>query len=158
MSNNFIYTSENESQTQSLGVRIGQLLEPGFSIGLNGTLGSGKTRLAKGIAQGLEIDAESVVSPTFTICVPHQGRLRVLHVDAYRINHQEEVDELGLDEERDNGVVLIVEWAEKIKDSLPVVELIVDAEPIGETIRRYTFSAHSDRAISLVNSLVEWSK
>ena len=90
--------------------------------------------------------------------MPHQGRLRVLHVDAYRIKHQEEVGELGLDEELEEGVVLIVEWAEKIKNSLPVLELLVAAEPVGETVRRFTLSAHSDRAIALVNSLVEWSK
>ncbi len=153
----YIYSSHDESQTQSLGSKLGELLAAGFTIGLNGTLGSGKTRLVKAIAAGLKIDPETVVSPTFTICVPYQGRLKVLHLDAYRIKQQEEVDELGLDEEIEDGAVLLVEWANKIKQTLPLLELEIEALPAGETTRRYSFFAHSDRARTLIQSLHDWS-
>ena len=148
-----VFESQNEAQTVEFGKQIGQLLTAGFSIGLNGTLGSGKTRLVKAIGAGLGVDAEHIVSPTFTLCVPHLGRLRMLHVDAYRIEHQEEVDELGLDEQLEDGVVLLIEWADRIAASLPMLDLIVTADPSGDTIRTYSLLAKSNRAGELVSTL-----
>ena len=95
--NELVQTCSDLSQTERLGKLLGESLTPSLVIGLVGTLGSGKTRLVKAIATGLGIDPLNVASPTFTICVPHQGRLKILHLDAYRIEHQEEIDELGLD-------------------------------------------------------------
>ena len=149
----FIFESQSEAQTFELGKQIGLLLSAGFSIGLNGTLGSGKTRLVKAIGSGLGIDAEHIVSPTFTLCVPHQGRLRMLHVDAYRIEHQEEMDELGLDEQLEDGVVLLIEWADRVSASLPPLDLVVTADPTGDGSRKYTFTANSERAGELVSEL-----
>ena len=98
-----VFDCVNLDQTDQLGQNLAEQLQPGLVIGLDGTLGSGKTRLVQAIAKGLGITSDQVVSPTFTICVPHSGRLKILHVDAYRINHEEEVDELGLDEDVENG-------------------------------------------------------
>jgi tRNA threonylcarbamoyladenosine biosynthesis protein TsaE len=127
----------NLDQTEQLGRQLAECLQPGLVIGLDGTLGSGKTRLVQAIAAGLGIAADQVVSPTFTLCVPHAGRLKILHVDAYRINHQEEVDELGLDEEVEDGTVLLVEWAERIAASLPPLDIQVVATPVDATSRQY---------------------
>lgn len=137
----FKFTSESEQQTAELGERLGQELEPGTVIGLDGTLGSGKTRLTQGIGRGLEIAEGAVVSPTYTLCVPHEGRLGLLHLDAYRIADPSEVDELGLDELTENGVVLIVEWSERIEGLLPPIDLKVVIEPSGELVREFEFQA-----------------
>jgi len=88
-------TSESEDATHEIGLRIGRALGPGTVVALIGTLGSGKTRLTQAIAAALEIN-QPVVSPTYTLCVPYSGRLSLLHMDAYRIQQPEEVDELDL--------------------------------------------------------------
>jgi len=135
------FTSDSEQQTSELGERLGRELEPGTVIGLNGTLGSGKTRLTQGIGRGLEIADGSIVSPTYTLCVPHEGRLGLLHLDAYRIADPSEVDELGLDELTENGVVLIIEWSERIESLLPPIDLKIAIEPSGEIVREFEFHA-----------------
>jgi tRNA threonylcarbamoyladenosine biosynthesis protein TsaE len=143
----------SEAETARIGVAMGESLEAGTVIGLNGTLGSGKTRLTQSIGTGLGIAAGQVVSPTFTICVPHEGRLLLLHLDAYRIGQPEEVDELGLDEQTDDGAVLIVEWAERIDRYLPPLDLIVSIEPAGDTVRKFQFDAKTDRGTRLLKKV-----
>lgn len=147
------FISSSEEQTSRLGQAIGESLEAGMVIGLNGTLGSGKTRLTQSIGSALGIPAGQVVSPTFTICVPHEGRLLMLHLDAYRIEQPEEIDELGLDEQTDEGAVLIVEWAERIEPYLPPVDLVVSIEPTGKTERTFQFDPKSDRGCRLLRSV-----
>ena len=119
-------TTNSEDETRELGRRIGKLLEPGCVIALNGTLGAGKTRLTQGIGVGLDVPAESIVSPTFTLCVPYSGRFPLIHLDAYRIKDDSEVDELGLDELLEDGAVLVVEWAARIRNSLPPIDIEIE--------------------------------
>jgi tRNA threonylcarbamoyladenosine biosynthesis protein TsaE len=149
------FESRSEAETVRIGVAIGASLEEGTVIGLNGTLGSGKTRLTQSIGTGLGIPAGQVVSPTFTICVPHEGRLLLLHLDAYRIGQPEEVDELGLDEQTDDGAVLIVEWAERIDRYLPPLDVVVRIEPAGDTIRKFQFDAKTDRGTRLLRKVLD---
>ena len=144
------------NQTDEFGLQISQFLTPGIAIGLNGTLGSGKTRLVQAIATGLGIPTDQVVSPTFTICVPHSGRLKILHVDAYRINHQEEIDELGLDEDVENGAVLLVEWAERVKASLPPLDIQIEATPIDKSTRQFRITGVTTAGELIVESLSAW--
>ncbi len=113
---------------KALGAAIGN--GPGLVIALHGTLGAGKTKLTQGIAAGLGIDPAGVVSPTFTIAVPYEGSRALLHLDAYRIQADEEVDELGLDELIDQGVVVVVEWASRIVELLPPVDLEIKLSQI----------------------------
>jgi len=147
------FTSDSEEQTRELGERLGRELEPGTVIGLNGTLGSGKTRLTQGIGRGLEIADGSIVSPTYTLCVPHEGRLGLLHLDAYRIADPGEVDELGLDELTENGVVLIIEWSERIEALLPPNDLKIAIQPSGEIVREFEFQALTQLGQRLLQQL-----
>ncbi len=147
------FTSESEEQTSELGQRLGRAMEPGTVIGLNGTLGSGKTRLTQGIGLGLDIAQGAIVSPTYTLCVPHEGRLGLLHLDAYRIADPSEVDELGLDELTENGVVLIVEWSQRIETLLPPIDLDVTIEPKGEHARQFEFQPFSPLGERLLEQL-----
>lgn len=141
--------------TDRFGQAIGDVLQRSFVVGLSGTLGSGKTRLVQAIASGLGIDSTNVASPTFTICIPHTGRLDILHLDAYRINHQEEIDELGLDEEVEDGAVLLVEWSERIQKSLPQIDLQIHAKPIGSESREYTVIGNTEKGRAAVGQLEE---
>ena len=147
------FTSQSEQQTSELGERLGRALEPGTVIGLNGTLGSGKTRLTQGIGRGLDIADGAIVSPTYTLCVPHEGRLGLLHLDAYRIADPGEVDELGLDELTENGVILIVEWSQRIQTLLPPIDLTVNIEPKSEQIREFEFQTLTPAGERLLEQL-----
>ncbi len=149
----FIFISESESQTARLGRAIGQSLEPGTVIALNGTLGAGKTRLVQSIAAGLGIDPETVLSPTFTLCVPHCGRLTILHVDAYRIQETSEVDMLGLDEQVEDGTVLLVEWADRVISALPPVSLSITVEHVSPSSRKFCFTWADRVGQSLVSGI-----
>ena len=107
-----------ESETLALAERVATLLVPGDVIVLSGDLGAGKTVFAKGLCRGLGVE-EPVVSPTFTIVREYEGRVRVLHLDVYRLDHVQEMIDLGLDEQLDGDVVAIVEWGEAVGALLP---------------------------------------
>lgn len=99
--------------TEALGRAIADVLQPGDVIVLSGPLGAGKTSLARGILAGLGF-AHEAPSPSFAIVQPYdppETRLPVLHVDLYRIEEADEMEELGIDDAAD--AVLIVEWPER---------------------------------------------
>lgn len=111
--------STNDAQhTRELAKAFSALLQPGETIALGGNLGAGKTCWVQGLAAGLGI-AEPVVSPTYTLAVPYSGRLRLIHVDAYRIVSGEELEDLALQEELESGAVVAIEWFERFPDFLP---------------------------------------
>lgn len=141
---NFQFDSSGLEDTDRLGQTIGAAVQPGTVIGLDGTLGAGKTRLTQAIGLGLHIRPGNIVSPTFTIMVPHAGRLPLIHLDAYRLKSPEEVDELGLDELVVDGAVLVVEWSSRIVNLLPSVDLSVQIEHIDDKQRRFLLSASSE--------------
>ncbi|MCL4122326.1 UNVERIFIED_CONTAM: hypothetical protein GTU68_042646 [Idotea baltica] len=147
------FVSQSIEETHRLGEIIGRHLQPGTVIALDGTLGAGKTHLTQGIGIGLEVPAGNVVSPTFTICIPYDGRLPLLHLDAYRIKSPEEVDQLGLDESIDNGVVLVVEWASRIEPLLPPIDVSVEIEQTGDGERTFKMTAQSKTGEALIASL-----
>ena len=106
-------------ETFELGRKIGENASPGLIIAFYGDLGAGKTAMTKGIAAGLGI-TDLVVSPTFTIlCSYENGRLPLHHLDVYRIDDPEEMEEIGLDDCFDDGGVTVIEWAENIEELLP---------------------------------------
>ena len=147
----------HEDQTASLGRLLSEYLKPGFVVALDGNLGAGKTRLTQSISVGLGIPSGQVNSPTFTLSVPHSGRLELLHVDAYRIQSLNEVDELGLDEWVEDGGLLIVEWASKIMPALPPVDLSIKIESPSPSERIFRLSAHSPLGREITATLADWN-
>lgn len=101
-------------ETVAEGERIARRLAPGSVVLLIGPLGAGKTTLAKGIARGLGV-TEEVISPTYTIVSEYQGRLPLHHVDLYRIEGREQIENLGLDDFLWGDGVSLVEWGEKLE-------------------------------------------
>lgn len=110
--------SLSADHTIEIGSRIGSVLRSGDVIALDGTLAAGKTTLARGIARGLDI-TEPVTSPTFTLISEYNGRLQLYHMDVYRLESTEEFINLGVEEMLYGSGVCIVEWSDKVSDSLP---------------------------------------
>lgn len=116
------------NETLEVAGAIGGLLRAGDVVVLAGDLGSGKTTFAKGIGRALAV-AEPVVSPTFTIVRQYEGRLPLVHVDVYRLDHLQELYDLGLEELIDGEAVTLVEWGDVVTAYLPPARLEVRLEP-----------------------------
>ncbi len=133
---------ESEQATLDVGRKLGALLRTGDKLALTGTLGAGKTTLARGILEGLGYDDE-VPSPTFAIVQqyePPETRIPVAHVDLYRIEDQEEIPELGLEDALEFGA-MIVEWPDRMPDSFWRDALKIELEITGDGNRRLTWTA-----------------
>lgn len=140
MSKVFELVTHASIETRAAGRTLAALLEPGDVVLLAGQLGAGKTEFAKGIAEGLGVE-DTVVSPTFTIVREYQGRdarpeggLRMLHVDVYRLDHAQELLDLGLEDLAADEAVTVVEWGDAVAglfpaDHLEVLILLPDGLP-----------------------------
>ena len=107
-------TTHSEAETAAIGSELASMLTLGSTVLLVGDLGAGKTAFVRGLAEGLGVARDQVSSPTFTLIQEYRGgRLTLLHVDLYRLNDAREIDELGLEELGEGGVVAI-EWADKL--------------------------------------------
>ncbi|WP_296611388.1 tRNA (adenosine(37)-N6)-threonylcarbamoyltransferase complex ATPase subunit type 1 TsaE [Sphingomonas sp.] len=119
--------------TEALGASLAAVVRPGDVVTLSGPLGAGKTSIARGLLAALGLEGEAP-SPTFAIVQPYappETRLPVMHVDLYRIEHAEELDELGLDDARGDSVLLI-EWPERAPGVWPdALALTLDFAPDG---------------------------
>jgi tRNA threonylcarbamoyladenosine biosynthesis protein TsaE len=135
-------------ETITLAARVGELLLPGDVVVLAGDLGSGKTTFAKGIGRGLGV-TEPIVSPTFTIVREYEGRVPLVHVDVYRLDHVQELHDLGLEELAGDDAVTMVEWGDVVGALLPQARLEVRLDP----------GAHDDeRRITLVPTGSAWQR
>ncbi len=138
--------SHGVEQTRRLGTHIGRLLQGGDLLLLEGDFGSGKTTFTQGIARGLGIDDHYVNSPTFTLINEYNGgRERLAHIDLYRLEGDEQIATLGLEDYIEGTGVTVVEWPEAAVAWLPPVYLLVKLSHLSETKRTLRFWARGDR-------------
>ena len=129
--------------TEALGAALAPHLRPGDVIALYGDLGAGKTTFARGLLAALGLAGEAP-SPTFAIVQPYappEVSLPVAHIDLYRIESHTEIPELGLDDLRDDGVLLI-EWPERLGSALWPEALRLTLAPADDGGRALTWEAH----------------
>jgi tRNA threonylcarbamoyladenosine biosynthesis protein TsaE len=131
------FLTHSDQETFELGRRIGEKITGRAVVLLHGELGAGKTVFTKGIAAGLEIDPGEVTSPSFTLINIHEGRLRLYHVDLYRLD-SDASEELGLEEIFDQQAVTVIEWAERLRAAPSAVEVTIEYTTDSE--RRVTIS------------------
>jgi tRNA threonylcarbamoyladenosine biosynthesis protein TsaE len=113
------HTSTSEAQTRAVAAALAPGLQPGAVVLLTGDLGAGKTAFVRGLAEGLGIDPDEVMSPTFTLVHEYRGgRLPLIHVDLYRLDRAD-LDDIGLDQDLAANGVTAVEWAERLSRHLP---------------------------------------
>lgn len=128
----FKITSHSELETIELAQNLEAEKFPNMVICLNGELGSGKTIFTKGIADALGIK-ETITSPTFTIIKEYEGELPLYHMDVYRLDGNSEG--VGIEEYFTKGGIVIIEWADTIKDILPEERLDIKIKVIDENKR-----------------------
>ncbi len=139
----------DRSATLRYGAALAQVLSPGDLLILRGPLGAGKTTLVQGIGAGLGV-TDPITSPTFVIARLHRdGRVPLLHADAYRLGGIDELDDLDLDMDLEDAVT-VIEWGEGIAEHLAEDYLLVD-------IDRESHDAGEGRVISLHPRGGTWS-
>jgi tRNA threonylcarbamoyladenosine biosynthesis protein TsaE len=145
-------------ETHAVGRRLGMEAAGGTLLALIGPLGAGKTQLAKGVADGLGVTSV-VNSPTFVLMNEHVGRLRLFHIDAYRLDEDRDPTEGGLLDDRQATGVTVIEWADRIEQWLPAERLEIEIEPVAAEAEarvmrwRAVGEAHADLARRALGSL-----
>jgi tRNA threonylcarbamoyladenosine biosynthesis protein TsaE len=143
--NTFVETASVE-ETRALGRRLGQVVEPGDVIALEGELGTGKTELVKGIAEALGV-ATGVHSPTFVLHHRYQGRLPIEHYDLYRLQGMAWV-ETGLDEPAPDAVT-VIEWPDRASVLSEWATIRIRLTSKAQTRRRLTLVRGPDRILTV---------
>jgi tRNA threonylcarbamoyladenosine biosynthesis protein TsaE len=138
--------SHSRNDTLAAGRSLAQKLTRGDCVLLEGGLGAGKTVFAKGVAEGLGVDSEEVRSPTFTLINVYRGRLPVYHVDLYRVEKPEDLEELGLEEVLGTDGVAMVEWPDRLGRYLPDRYWRVRIDDLGGEAREITLREPCGRA------------
>jgi tRNA threonylcarbamoyladenosine biosynthesis protein TsaE len=135
------FISHNAAETETLGERFGRAARRGLVIALSGELGAGKTQFVRGLARGLGI-SDRVHSPTFTLVNEYGGgRLKLFHLDLYRLETREQIQSAGIEEFLAPDGVSVIEWAERISnDEFQVTNVKrVKIEITGETERKIIY-------------------
>ncbi|MGD1999380.1 MAG: tRNA (adenosine(37)-N6)-threonylcarbamoyltransferase complex ATPase subunit type 1 TsaE [Desulfobacterales bacterium] len=151
----FETTTHSVEETRAFGKRLGRHITAGTTIALTGDLGSGKTAFVQGIARGLHVPAEYyITSPTFTLINEYPGRLRLHHVDLYRIGDPIEIEEIGLHEILGSDGVAVIEWAERLGAELPAQHVRVHLEMTNDQTRHLTITATGSAAVTMLKNAV----
>lgn len=145
-----VLISKSPMETLRIGRFLGAGLKGGDCVALTGELGTGKTCLTQGIADGLGVpDCYVVASPTFTLINEYPGKETALyHLDVYRLTGSEDLEEIGYQEYLTRGGVVVVEWAEKVADAVPEGALFVTFSYLDENVRKIEISGGADRICS----------
>ncbi len=154
--NNRIYTviTNNPEETIELGKKLGNILNKGDLIAVNGELGTGKTCLIKGIAIGLK-SREDASSPSFSIIKEYSAKIPIYHFDLYRLRKSEDIEELGYEEYFYGEGITLIEWADKIENYLPEKLLLIEIFTDGDNVlnRKIIFQARGERYKKIVEEL-----
>ncbi|MDB4863072.1 tRNA (adenosine(37)-N6)-threonylcarbamoyltransferase complex ATPase subunit type 1 TsaE [Pirellulaceae bacterium] len=132
--------AHSETDTDAVARAFIKHIPNNTTIGLTGTLGAGKTRFVQGVAVALGARSEQVTSPTFVICNQYPLEKIIYHLDAYRIQDEDEFFELGVDEMFSSDGYVFIEWAEKFAKMMPRERIIVTIDVLSATSRRFHFN------------------
>ena len=147
-------TTRSIGETQDLSQKLGGLVKQPLIIALRGDLGSGKTAFVQGLARGLEVpDGYYITSPTFTLINEYPGRLPLVHVDLYRLEKIDDLEDIGLDELLYDQAVIAIEWSEKLTGRQPAGQLQVTMKIVDDECRELTLNATGHDEVNLIRAL-----
>jgi tRNA threonylcarbamoyladenosine biosynthesis protein TsaE len=148
--------SHSPDETRRLGAALGERLERGDVVCIQGPLGAGKTCLVQGVARGLGVPEDvPVTSPTFTYVGEYFGRIPLAHADFYRVESVRRLEDAGFDDLLDGTGALVVEWPELCPEALPREHLWIRLEIRSESERRLYVEGVGQRAQRLAEELLE---
>lgn len=139
-------------ETQALAAKLSELVEPQYTITLEGDLGAGKTTFTQSFAKRLGVK-RTVNSPTFTIMKQYEGRIPLNHLDVYRLEDSDE--DLGWEEIFYGDAVTVVEWAHLIEEDLPAERLAIEITRIDEQKRKFVFKPIGTKYVRLCEELLK---
>jgi len=141
-------------ETIDLGQRLGRHLREGEVVSLVGELGSGKTWFTKGIALGMDVPPDEVVtSPSFALMNAYEGRCTLFHIDVYRLETMSDFLNAGLDEFLHGNGVAVVEWGGRWPELLPERHVTVRMAIVDEHSREITLSARHPGMVRIIEEL-----
>jgi tRNA threonylcarbamoyladenosine biosynthesis protein TsaE len=120
--------SKSPEDTTELGSILGGILAPGDIVALTGTLGAGKSVIARGILRALGVEGD-IPSPSFVLVAQYEGRVPANHMDFYRLGSRDEALGLGLEDLLGGDSVSVLEWADRVEGLLPEARYDVLLEP-----------------------------
>lgn len=134
--------------TERAGEALGSLVRAGDVVVLTGDLGAGKTHLVQGMARALGAE-ERVTSPTFNLLLVHPGPLPLYHFDLYRLEREDDLEDIAFYETVEGDGVSAIEWGDRFPASLPAERLTVVIHREGETERRFEVDGRGERGAQL---------
>ena len=152
----FEFLSASVEETHAFGERLGQALRAGDVVALCGELGSGKTTLIQGIAQGTGRNPDTVKSPTFVLMREYPGDVPIVHIDGYRLEGAPAVAWLDTDFIFSPEKITLIEWAERFEGLLPEQALALHASHVSANRRRFVLASGRTRADELIAQLSQF--
>ena len=152
----FTFRTSSDEETINLGLRLGTHLNEGDIVALAGDLGSGKTWFTKGVALGLEVSSDTVItSPSFSLMNEYQGRCALFHIDVYRLENISDFLDAGLDEYLYGNGVTVMEWADRWPEVLPERSIKIQLVILDECSREITLSGSHPKALRMLKQIKE---
>jgi tRNA threonylcarbamoyladenosine biosynthesis protein TsaE len=150
----FQITSGSVENTKTLGEKIGSLVNNRMVFALVGEFGSGKTSFVQGLAKGLDVpDSIYITSPSFTLINEYPGRFRLFHIDLYRIEALNDLEDIGLYDILEEDSVIAIEWADKLSKAALFDHVSTQFEIFDENSRKIYLTAYGPEATSFLRSL-----
>lgn len=155
-SDTFSIITRGPDQTRAFGRQFGDALTRGMILSLEGDLGCGKTVFVQGLAEGLSVpETIYVTSPSYALIHEYPGRIPLFHVDLYRIEDPDDLDDLGLFDILDEDSVVAIEWAERIQEALPPEGMIIRFKMVNDETRKISMTAYGLQAANMLRTLRE---
>ena len=153
--NQIRFISNSVEKTQQFAECIGKSIESGIAFLLFGDLGSGKTAFVQGLAIGLEVPKSCyITSPTYTLVNQYPGKLSIFHMDLYRLNGPDDLEDMGFyDMLADQNHVLAVEWADRLGNESIENSISIKIKILDETKRSITLSSNGPKDTDLINKI-----
>lgn len=145
------FRTTSPGQTERAGESLGTLVRAGDVVVLTGDLGAGKTHLVQGMAIALNA-GERVTSPTFNLLLVHPGRVPLYHFDLYRLEREEDLEDIAFYETVEGDGVSAIEWGDRFPASLPPDRLVVAIHRGGEQDRRFEVAGTGERGVELASA------
>jgi len=146
--------SHSLTETHDFGQALGSLTPARIILALIGDLGTGKTSLVQGIARGLDIPATYyITSPSYTLINEYPGRSTLFHVDLYRIENSEDLNDIGFYDILEENGVIAVEWADKLGKDIFSEYMSLNIEYLGNDSRKISLKAYGLEAVNLLKKL-----